>query len=275
MKYIKLIIITLSLICCNKKKVRTYKENRVLFDKAERLYSKKKYSKALSIYDDLVKDMKLNHEIIDIKIHMADCLYYDKEYKDSYKIYEDILNKYHVNDEYVMYMMCMSLANSSLQYNRDTTSTHIALDKIKEYLMSYPYGEYYDNIIKQQKILINKIYKLDIETIELYFILEQYRSAIQCCDNFLKDNKKYKEIFPYIYLMKIKSQSLLINKYIIDSKRKKQIKNKDISDDITNLIITYSEYKNNCQSDNQYAHEIDQFYKSIVTRNFIKIRSLV
>lgn len=258
MKYIKLIIITLSLICCHKKRIRTYEENKALFEKAERLYSIKNYSKALSIYDDIVRDMTLNHEIVDIKTHMADCLYYDKEYKDSYKIYAEVLNSYNVNDEYIMYMMCMSLANNSLQYNRDSTHTHIALDHIKEYLMSFPYGKYYDDIVNQQKILINKISKLDIETIELYFILKKYHSVIQCCDNFLQDHKSNKENHPYIYLMKMKSQYLLIKERFEDKKR--QIKRDEILNDLTNLIITYSKYKNDCNNNEQYSNEIIKLY---------------
>jgi len=154
--------------------------------------AKKNYDKAdyLQAIDDFsyIKVKFSGTKIIDkSQYYLAMCYYKRKEYILS--AYEfDYMSKNYPTSELISsarYQLAMCYYNLSPAYNLDQTYTYYAIGGLLDFLELYPKDPNVTDAENKIKELRNKLALKDYKTGQLYYDLENYRSAIVYYDNVL------------------------------------------------------------------------------------------
>jgi len=111
-----------------------------LYHQGSELYQKKKYKKAISVFQRLRDEYPLEDVAVLAEIGIADSHYSNKEYPDAYIAYDNFVNR-HPTDEnvpYALYQMGMCRYNMIDTIDRDQSETWKAKVEFERLIARYP-----------------------------------------------------------------------------------------------------------------------------------------
>ncbi len=146
---------------------------------AEQYFAKKKYSKAQSLYEDIMPYYRSQKEFEDIYYKFAYCAYYQLDYDNAENLFKNFLELFPNSSkaEELDYMRAYTYYKQSPKAELDQTNTTKALGLMQVFINTHPGSarnkEAYEIIEKLRTKLEVKEYK----SATLYYDLGQYRAA--------------------------------------------------------------------------------------------------
>ena len=219
-KYIVLATISTVFFSCNRQHNLAMKsaDKEFILSRANDFYARKKWSKAISLYDRLPNLVAGTEDAPEVVFKSAYANFYDKNYKLAGHQFRNFANTFtrDIRREEAAYMSAVSYYEESPEYNLDQSSTESAINYLQDFLNDYPNSERAEEANKKIEILTNKLEKImDIferikqkqpyNYIRQYFKMADYRSTVLSFENLLEDypSTKYRQQ-SIDYIMKAK-----------------------------------------------------------------------
>lgn len=152
-------------------------------------FAKKKYDKALELYDRLPNLVAGTDDAQDVVFNSAYANYYEKQYRLAGHQFKKFATTFPQDPrtEEAAYMSALCYYEGSLDYNLDQKNTLSAIDELQNFLNNYPNSERSKNITK----LIDELnYKLEYKAYQnakQYYSMGQYKAATVALQNVLDD----------------------------------------------------------------------------------------
>lgn len=224
-KFLSLLLVSLFLLSSCKtefEKIRTSNDPARILAEANKLYKKKDYLKAQSLYDIVIPFYRGKKE--------ADDLFYRYAYT-HYELGDYILASHYFDSyartfgnstrkEEASFMSAYSNYMLSPAYRLDQTYTAKAIAELQLFTNNFPTSE---RVAESNKIIDELRAKLEVKSFEegkLYFKIRQYQAAITSFKNVLidyPDTENFQEVNYYI----IKSAYLLAANSIYEKKKER------------------------------------------------------
>jgi len=160
-----------------------------LYHQASELYQKKKYKKAITIFQRLKDEYPLEDVAILAEIGIADSYYSNKEYPDAYVAYDDFVNR-HPTDEnvpYALYQMGMCRFNLIDTVDRDQSETWKAKTEFERLIARYPQSQF---VVMGEKMLLDvkrMLAENEFYVGQFYFKQQKYNAALKRFEQIAKD----------------------------------------------------------------------------------------
>lgn len=152
-----------------------------LYQQASELYQKKKYEKAITIFQRLKDEYPLEDIAVLAEIGIADAHYSNKAYPEAYLAYDEFMNR-HPTDEnvpYALYQMGMSRYNLTDTIDRDQTETWKAKADFERLISRYPKSPFAvmgEKMLREVKV---KLAENEFYVGEFYFKQKKYKAALK------------------------------------------------------------------------------------------------
>jgi len=151
-------------------------------------YEKKDYYRAGVLLEEVIPLMRGTEQSERAQFYRAYCSYYQRDlYLSSYQ-FKSFVETYprSILTEEAYFMYCLSLLESSSDYNLDQASTNEAILAITQFLTNYPDNVNREKMVGYLEEMNTKLMKKDWENARLYYKTFRYKAAVIALDNFLK-----------------------------------------------------------------------------------------
>ena len=161
---------------------------------AETYYDSAKYKKALKLMEQIVPVYRGKPQAEKLMFMYANTFYKLEDYYLSGYQFERFVLSYGKSDslEVAAYRSAESYYELSPRYSLDQEDTYKGLEKLQEFINTYPNSEYRDVANLKVMELSEKLQKKDIETAKQYLkigeTLGTFKNAIEAFDNFILDH---------------------------------------------------------------------------------------
>lgn len=251
--FILLIVVALFGQSCKSKfeKLKASNDNAKKYQEGVRLYTKKDYTKALVLFDDLVERYRGLTE--------AEDLYYYYSYT-HYKLRDYVTARYHFKifaDTYpsspkaeeCRYMAAYCFYLESPTFSLDQANTIKAIDALQLFINLYPKSDRGQEAAKLIQDLRDKLEIKSFENAKMYLEIGDYKSAVIAFNNSMRDypDTKFSEEMEF---MMIKAQYL----YAKNSFENKQ------EERFNEAILLYNEFIESYPG-SKFAKEAEQLKK--------------
>ncbi len=247
-----IIVATLAQSCKSKfEKLKASNDNAKKYQEGVRLYTKKDYTKALVLFDDLVERYRGLSE--------AEDLYYYYSYT-HYKLRDYVTARYHFKifaDTYpsspkaeeCRFMAAYCFYLESPTFSLDQANTIKAIDALQLFINLYPKSDRGQEAAKLIQDLRDKLEIKSFENAKMYLEIGDYKSAVIAFSNSMRDypDTKFAEEMEF---MMIKSQYL----YAKNSFENKQ------EERFLEAILLYNEFTESYPG-SKFAKEAEQLKK--------------
>jgi outer membrane protein assembly factor BamD len=152
-----------------------------LYQQGSELYQKKKYEKAITIFQRLKDEYPLEDIAVLAEIGIGDAHYSNKAYPEAYLAYDEFINR-HPTDEnvpYALYQMGMSRYKMTDTIDRDQTEAWKAKADFERLISRYPKSPF---AVMGEKMLTevkNKLAENEFYVGEFYFKQKKYKAALK------------------------------------------------------------------------------------------------
>lgn len=169
----------------------------VKYELAEKLYNAGKYSKAIRLFEQIAPTYRGKPQAEKMFYMFAQSYYKTKQYYLAGYQFESFSSSYprseKVQESSYLGAKCFSML--SPVYSLDQTDTFKAIEKLQNFIDSYPNSEFLPEANKTMKVLNEKIEKKVYENAIGYHTIMDYKSAMVALDNFIADfpGTSYKE----------------------------------------------------------------------------------
>jgi outer membrane protein assembly factor BamD len=195
---------------------------------ADALIAKKKYSKAISLFDTYLASLRGKPYAEEYFYKYAETLYKNKEYISAANYFESFASQFPKSDkaEMAYYLEGESYSRVSPPYGFDQVDTQRAIDKLQRFADKYQNSEYLPKVNETIKTLSQKLEYKAFEIAKQYNttgeFTRNYNSAIIALDNFLYNypGTIYKEDALFY---KLDSQYKLATNSVPDKKQERLI----------------------------------------------------
>lgn len=223
-KIISILTLALVVVSCNKQFDDAMKsaDKDVIIKEADRMYAKKKWKEALSLYERASKLVAGTDDVANVIFNSAYAEYYDKNYKlagHHFKKFAVTFPK-DARAEEASYMSAMSYYKDTHDYNLDQTSNDMAINELQDFLNNYPNSERSKNIREMIDELSYKSEFKAYENARQYFKMGEYKASNVAFENVLNDFPGTK-LRPQIYDYIMKSRYELAMNSIYDLKQER------------------------------------------------------
>ena len=156
---------------------------------AIKLFNKKKYYKALPLFEELITMFRGTKKSEMTYYYYAYTNYYLEDYETAAYDFGNFANSFPTSEyaEECLYMHAYCYYLDSPEYTLDQTNTLKALNELQLFIDQYPHS----TRVEECNQLIDKLrFKLetkDYENAKLYFRMEEYKAAYTSFKNILKD----------------------------------------------------------------------------------------
>lgn len=189
------------------------------YQEALRLYNDKKYTKALTLFDDLMQRYRGRAEAEDLAYYHAYTNFKLKDFTTAryqFKVFADTYPT-SAKAEEARYMSAYCYYLESPNYTLDQENTYKAIEALQLFINLYPKSE---RVAEASKLIDNLRAKLETKSYanaKLYLDIEDYKSAVIAFQNSLRDypDTRYAEEMNYLI---VKAQYL----YAINSLESRQ-----------------------------------------------------
>lgn len=260
-KFAYLFIFATTIASCSRQYDRVFKSNDTdsKLKMADELYAKKKYEKAIPLYEQLLTVLKGQQNVDDIYYKYANSHYLNQSYELASFYLRSFYNTYPASShaEQATFDEAMCYLKQSPRYSLEQTSTQKAIDAFGAFVNKYPKSSMMSQANEKIDELRAKLRKKDYENAYLYYKIGQYHAAAIALDNFLKDYPEYEDPEKLNFLI-VKA----LKKFAEGSYSEKQ------EERIKEEKVAYEAFKSKYPN-SQYMAEIEKMQQSI---NKIKIK---
>ena len=169
----------------------------VKFDLASRLYEKGKYTKAIRLFEEIAPSYRGKPQAEKMFYMFSQSYYKSKQYYLAGYQFESFASSYpkseKVEEASFLGANCYSMLSPA--YSLDQTDTTKAINKLQEFIDTYPNSTYIAEANTVLKKLTDKIEKKVFENAKQYNTISDFKSALVALDNFISDypGTKFKE----------------------------------------------------------------------------------
>lgn len=215
---------------------------------ANQLFEKKKYEKAIPLYEQLLTVLKGQKSVDDIYYKYAESHYLNGSYELGAFYLRSFYNTYPTSEhaEQASFDEAMCYLKQSPRYSLEQVSTQRAIDAFQDFVNRYPKSTKMEQANAKIDELRAKLRKKAYESAYLYYKIGQYHAASIALDNFIKDYPEY-ENPEKIYYLKVKA----LKKFADGSYKNKQ------TDRIIEEQKAFEEFKSKYPT-SQYLPELEK-----------------
>ncbi|WP_118193303.1 outer membrane protein assembly factor BamD [Albibacterium indicum] len=216
-----LMLLVIGLSSCKSKfeKLRASNDTGRKYQEAIRYYNDKKFSKALVLFDDLVKRYRGRPEAEDLNYYFAYTNFQLKDYTTARYQFQSFTESYPGSQraEECRYMAAYCYYLESPVYSLDQENTLKAIEALQLFINIYPNSERAEEAANLIDNLRGKLERKSYENSKIYLDIGDYLAAVIAFDNSLRDypDTKYAEQLEYY---KIEAQYL----YALNSSERRQ-----------------------------------------------------
>lgn len=169
----------------------------VKFEQAVKQYDKKKYNKAIRLFEQIAPSYRGKPQAEKMFYLFAMSYYNTKQFYLAGYQFESFASSYPKSEktEEALFLGAKSYAALSPVYSLDQTDTNKAISKLQNFIDVYPNSEHFAEANAALKTLTDKLEKKAFEIAKQYNTIADYKSALVAFDNFLADypGTKFKE----------------------------------------------------------------------------------
>ena len=246
----------LSGACSEYTKIQKSKDFDAKYAYAKQLFEKKKYSKALPLFEGSVKIFKGMAKGEESLYLLAQCAFETKDYTSASQYFLTYCNTYPKGEyvELARFYGAYALYKESPDPRFDQSDAKKAIVELNNFLEYYPKSEKADEALKYLYELQEKLHYKELLAVKLYYNLgnymgNNYLASIITAQNVLKDYSytQYREEFMY-YIIASKYEMAL--RSVSD---KLQLRYRDVVDEYYNYMSEFPEGK--------YVKQVQKFYE--------------
>jgi outer membrane protein assembly factor BamD len=192
-----LVLVALFCSCGSYQKAVKSEDMAVKYTEAEKMYEKKKYTKAIRLFEQMAPSYRGKPQAEKMYYMFAQSYYQTEQYYLAGYQFESFASGYPKSEkiEEASYLGAKSYSMLSPVYTLDQTDTFKAIDKLQSFIDSYPDSQYVAEANVTVKALREKIEKKVFMNAKNYNKIMDYKSALIALDNFISDypGTPYKE----------------------------------------------------------------------------------
>lgn len=161
----------------------------VKFEMATKLYESGKYSKAIRLFELVAPAYRGKPQAEKMFYLFAQSYYKTKQYYLAAYQFESFVSSYPKSEkvEEAAFLGAKSHSMLSPNYSLDQTDTFKAINKLQDFIDTYPNSSYLVEANSSLKLLTDKIEKKVFENAKQYNTISDFKSAIVALDNFISD----------------------------------------------------------------------------------------
>ncbi len=172
------------------------------YQEGVKLYNKKSYTKALSLFDDLVGRYRGQAEAEDLYFYFSYTHYYLRDYitaRYHFKIFADTYPS-SAKAEECRYMAAYCFYLESPTHSLDQANTIKAIEALQLFINLYPRSDRSQEAAKLIEDLRNKLEIKSFENAKMYLEIGDYKSAVIAFKNSMRDypDTKFAEEMEYL-----------------------------------------------------------------------------
>ena len=210
-KILVVLVFVIGIVSCSDyQKVLKDEEVAPKYKMAEELYKEGSYKKALRLFEQIVPKYRGKPQAERVMYYYADTYYQLKDFYLAGYQFERFVKSFPQSEkrEEAAYKAAKSYYEISPRYSLDQTDTDKALEKLQDFINTYPESEKLDEANVLVTELRTKKEKKAYNIAKQYHHREDYKVAIKTFDNYLVDypGSAYRE---HVLFYKMESQYLL------------------------------------------------------------------
>lgn len=189
-KILNLLLITMLFYSCSEyQKALKSDDVAVKFEMATKLYESGKYSKAIRIFEIISPAYRGKPQAEKMFYMFSQSYYKTKQYYLAVYQFESFVSSYPKSEkvEEAAFLGAKSHYMLSPSYSIDQVDTFKAINKLQDFIDTYPNSSYITEANSSLKTLTDKIEKKVFENAKQYNTISDYKSAIVALDNFIAD----------------------------------------------------------------------------------------
>lgn len=186
-----ILIVAVTLASCSEyQQVLKSTNNDLKLAMIDTLIKKEKYSKAITLFEQVITQYRGTDKAPELAIKYGDALFNDGLYPTAAGQFERYADAYAFADkvEYARFMEGKSYARMVAVYSRDQRHANQALTKLQDYINSYPDGQFAkeanNEVDELRKVLDKKAYQIA----KNYHHRKAYIPAIATFENFITEH---------------------------------------------------------------------------------------
>lgn len=190
-----LLFSVLLLFACDRKTQKVLKGNdlEAKLQAADNYYNKKKYDKAIPVYEELLTVYKGQKNVEDIYFKYANAHFLNKSYELAAFYFRSFYNTYPFSEkaEIAAYNEALCYAKTSPRYTLEQVDTQKAIDAFQAFVNKYPKSTHITDANAKMDELRGKLRKKAYEAAYLYYKIGEYKAASVALRQFLQDYPEY------------------------------------------------------------------------------------
>lgn len=262
-KLVLIVFVLFAITSCNEfQKALKSEDSAKKFEVASKMYESGKYSKAIQLFEQIAPTFRGKPQSEQLYYMFAQSYYKTKQYYLSGYQFESFASSYPKSEtiEEASFLGAKSYSMLSPVYSIDQTDTYKAIDKLQNFIDTYPNSKYLSEANETVKLLREKLEKKAFENAKGYNTISDYKSALVALDNFISDypGTPYKE--KALFYKLDSSYKLAINS--VESKKEERLNNAFTAYSMLMKFNASTDFKK--QADEMLANiqnELQQFSK--------------
>jgi outer membrane protein assembly factor BamD len=197
-KIVSLLVLVLLFSSCNEyQKALKNEDVAAKFEIGTKMYDAGKYSKAIRLFEQIAPQYRGKPQAEKLFYMFSQSYYKTKQYTLSGYQFESFVSGYPKSEKVqeAAYLGAKSYSMLSPEFSLDQTDTFKAIEKLQNFIDTYPKSEYLGEANESMRILTDKIEKKVFENAKGYNTVSEYKAAMVALDNFIIDfpGTKFKE----------------------------------------------------------------------------------
>jgi len=197
-KIVSLLVLVLLVSSCNEyQKALKNEDIAAKFEIGTKMYDAKKYTKAIRLFEQIAPQYRGKPQAEKLFYMFSQSYYKTKQYTLSGYQFESFVSSYPKSEKVqeAAYLGAKSYSKLSPEYSLDQTDTFKAIEKLQNFIDTYPNSEYLSEANETMRVLSDKIEKKVYENAKGYNTVSEFKAAIVALDNFIIDfpGTKFKE----------------------------------------------------------------------------------
>jgi outer membrane protein assembly factor BamD len=184
-----LILVVLFSSCSEYQKALKSDDIAVKYDEATKMYDKGKYDKAIRLFEQISPSYKGKPQAEKLFYMFSQAYYKTKQYYLAGYQFENFASSYPKSEKHeeASFLGAKSYSKLSPIYSLDQSDTDKAVDKLQNFIDTYPNSTYLTEANALVKELRYKIEKKAFENAKQYNTISDFKSAQIALDNFISD----------------------------------------------------------------------------------------
>jgi outer membrane protein assembly factor BamD len=159
-----------------------------MFNEAQRLLAKKKYTQAAEAFKKFKEDFPLSTYTPLAELRTADALYFDNNYAEAIVLYEEFKKLHPVHQEvpYATYQVGMCYFSQMLGIDRDQTNTEKAMEQFRYLIENFPQSKYVPAAKTKMQLCARQLADHEFYVGHFYYRMGHYQGALERFEGILK-----------------------------------------------------------------------------------------